>query len=596
MAMLGSAMTMTVSCKEDDENQVTEVGTITGTVTDVDTGAPIAGVTVTVSESDATATTGSDGRYTVTNVTMERHAVIFSKAGYLTVSVTVTAAKFDANKQFAIDINLRYANASITGVVTDARNGNAPFAGVTVDMGPAGSAITGADGRYLIESLAEEDYTITFSMEGYPSVTEKITRDDFVNEVATVNVEMGLPVLLPGGETLRELRKAKKWLYNDYRAGRGSNGLDNDWSLDYLLCVTDFWGNVEEQWEGSALRIRNDGDQRSNPADMDHFDTYMYGLKLITNDNRYFTVSVRTHQGTEESPVHFGVQVVDLSTASPAAVKVGPTETHYGDAYKQHTVDLGAYVGKEVVIIVGIYRAQTGDYYKQMPIRRIIFTPTATPDIANPTASGTAITELANWKISLEDVKSIMVNTKKSFTGISPVANAGGDFGYVPAYNSWRDIPHIAANWAFIRNPKDPEPFAGEGYVIKTAGDAQVNITVPQAYFKAKFAITAANDRLTLQTRNFGSNYTFFKLTAITEAGVVTHLQPASNTAVEASAASDGCWKFKHDKGNKDDQYASFVYNLSQFNGSNVVLCLGVYKGENNSDESKLAIYSIDLD
>jgi hypothetical protein len=594
IAVLGSTITMTVSCKEDEGNQVTEVGTITGTITDIDTGAPIAGVAVAVSGSDATATTGSDGRYTVTNVTMERHAVSFSKASYLTTSVTVTAAKFDANKQFVIDVSLRYAAASITGTVTDATSGNAPLAGVTVDIGPAGSATTGANGQYTIENLVVEEYTATFSKSGYPSVTKKVTPNDFVNSVAIIDMEMGLEKLLPG-KTALELREAKKWYYNDYRGGRNGNGLDNDWSLDYLLSVADFYGNVEEQNEGSCLRIRNEPADQANPANLNDFDTYMYGSKLITNENKYFTVSVRTHQGTEAAPVYFGVQVVDLNAAAPAAVKVGPTETHFGDAYKQHTVDLSAYVGKEIIIAMGVYRAQTGDYWKQMPIRRIIFTPTAAPDIANPHTDGTEVVGLEGWKLTQEMVRSTMANPKKSFTGISPVT--GNRDNYMQAYSLWRDIDHVATNWEFVRNPKDPEPFVGEGFVIKTRGSGTpVSTTVPEAYFYAKFAITAENDHLTLKTRNFSSNYTFFKLTAIKEDGTFSHLTPISNTADDASAATDGCWKFKHEKGNDNDQYASFVYDLSSFTGNNVVLCLGVYKGENNGDESKLVIYKIDLD
>lgn len=43
------------------------------------------------------------------------------------------------------------------------------------------------------------------------------------------------------------------------------------------------------------------------------------------------------------------------------------------------------------------------------------------------------------------------------------------------------------------------------------------------------------------------------------------------------------------------NDYATFTYDLSQFDGEDVVLVLGVYKGEANGDESKLCLYSIDL-
>ena len=86
-------------------------------------------------------------------------------------------------------------------------------------------------------------------------------------------------------------------------------------------------------------------------------------------------------------------------------------------------------------------------------------------------------------------------------------------------------------------------------------------------------------------------------MTAIENNGTVTHLSPKSNTAKEASAAADGCWKFKHGEGGAGDpdKYASFVYDLSQFNGSDVTLVLGVYNGELNGDENKLVLYNIAL-
>jgi hypothetical protein len=159
----------------------------------------------------------------------------------------------------------------------------------------------------------------------------------------------------------------------------------------------------------------------------------------------------------------------------------------------------------------------------------------------------------------------------------------------------------VATNWTLFPVKKDPEPFASQGFIIKThGGDGVVNTELPEAYFASKFAIAAGNNQLTLKTRNdYGdTEYTFFKLTAITEDGTATHIAPTSNTADEASAAENGCWKFKHGRGGADepDDYASFVYDLSQFNGSNVVLCFGVFKGEENGIENKLTFYSISLE
>ena len=83
----------------------------------------------------------------------------------------------------------------------------------------------------------------------------------------------------------------------------------------------------------------------------------------------------------------------------------------------------------------------------------------------------------------------------------------------------------------------------------------------------------------------------------IKEDGTFINLNPISNTAREAAAAENGCWKFKHDAGGPDNPntYATFVYDLAQFNGSNVVLAIGVFNGEKSSNENKLVFHSVEL-
>ena len=62
--------------------------------------------------------------------------------------------------------------------------------------------------------------------------------------------------------------------------------------------------------------------------------------------------------------------------------------------------------------------------------------------------------------------------------------------------------------------------------------------------------------------------------------------------------AADGCWKFIHEAGGKGDPegYADFVYDLSQFNGEDVMLTIGIFKGEENGDENKLVLRSITME
>ncbi len=595
--LLGTFFMTALSSCNDDDPAGSSLGTITGTVTDPD-GAPISNVTVTVSglsEQDKTATTDNAGHYTVEGVSLKLHTVTFAKTGWLTVSKNVSASSFGSNKTATVDATLINASAQITGTVLDARNDNAPLAGVTVSVGAAGTTQSSAGGTYTIENLIPDSYTVTFTKDGYENVTRQVTSASFIDGIATVNVSMGSQELLRG-LTAADLADADKWYYNEYRGGRNADAYPHwDWACDYM-CALDFRGAWQEQNEGTTLQIRNNGEDQSNPADLNMFDSYVFGSKRITADNKIMSLRLRTHNADAGSPAHFGVQVIDLSAAQPVAVKIGDNKTYAGEAYADFDFDLSAYVGKEVIIAVGIYRQATGDYWKQLVLRAIRF---ADVKVENwDWLPGTEV--VAGWKLSQETARSTMPHTKKSFTGISTINGNRDD--YADAYRSWRTNNHVAAEWHFVPLKKDPEVFPAEGYLIKTRSTSEVSTTVPEAYIYAKFAIASGSNQLTLKTRNFQSgsapdHYTYFKLTAIKEDGTVTHIEPASNTAENANAEADGCWKFRHYQGTKDEpeNFASFVYDLSQFNGSNVLLVFGVYNGAANTSENKLAFYSIDL-
>lgn len=592
LVLLGAVLLNFSSCDDDEKSSRNNSGTISGVVTDA-AGEPLSDVTVTMSaidEEDVVVTTASDGKYMIDKVSIKLHAITFSKTGWLTVSKSVEATDFDGDKVATIDASLVNASAKITGTISDAKNGGVPLAGVTVTVGAAGTTTTAADGTFAIENLVVDSYTVTLTKEDYVTITKAITAADFVGGVVTINAAMGSQELLRG-LTADDLASAEKWYYNEYRGGRNADAYPHwDWACDYMSTLN-FQGAWEEQNEGTTLQIRNNDEQRSNPADLNVFDSFVYGSKLITNDNKIMSLRLRTHSADATNPAYFGVQVIDLSAAQPAAVKVGENKTHGSGDYTDYEFDLSNYVGKEVVIAVGIYRQATGDYWKQLVLRAIRF---ADQKVVNwDWLPGTEV--VPGWKLSQQTVASTMPHTKKSFTGISPVS--GNRDNYFDAYRAWRDVSHIAAEWSFVPLKKDPEVFANEGYLIKTRNTPEVNTTIPEAYMYAKFSIASGSDQLTFTTRNFDTNFTYFKLTAIENDGTVTHVAPASNTAQEASAAADGCWKFKHGDGGagNPEGYASFVYDLSTFDGKDVTLVFGVYNGEANSGENKLVFHTVKM-
>ena len=592
LAFIGTSFLTVTSCEDEDEPLQEEFGTINGVVTDTQ-GQPVADVAVVVSgvdEEDMTATTGVDGRYSIGNLSLTLHAVTFSKSGWLTVSKSVSAGDFGSERVATVDATLVNASAKITGTITDAINGGTPLADVTVTVGVAGTVQSADDGTYAIENLIVDNYTVTFTKANYVTITKPVTPADFVDGVVSLDVTMGSQEALRG-LTADDLSAAGKWYFNEYRGGRNADAYPHwDWACDYMSTL-DFWGAWQEQNEGTTLQIRNNEDQRTNPADLNVFDSYVYGSKLITNDNKIMSVRLRTHNADAASPAHFGVQVVDLSAPEPVAVKIGENKTYGSGDYADFEFDLSNYVGKEVIIAIGIYRESTGDYWKQLVLRAIRFADVKVVDW--DWLPGTEV--IQGWKLTQETVRSTMPHTKNSFTGISPVS--GNRDNYVDAYRAWREVGHVAAEWSFIPLKKDPEVFPSEGYLIKTRNTPEVSTTVPEAYLYAKFSIGAGSNQLTFTTRNFGTNYTYFKLTAIEDDGTVTHVEPQSNTAQEALAATDGCWKFKHGDGGagNPEGYAFFVYDLSPFNGKDVTLAIGVYNGEADSGENKLVFHTIDL-
>lgn len=589
--------TFVQSCTDDDKNQGSAgFGTVTGTVND-EFDSPLAGVTVTADDSDITATTDELGAFTLKNISIGSHIITFSKVNYQTASVTVFAKKFNEEGVAVVKATMEYAAARIRGIVTDSKNGGAPLAGATVSISASRSVTTGADGSYEIDNLPLSAYTVTFAKEGYTTVSRQLGIDMFVDGLATLDVAMGSTEVLRG-LTKEDLAYADKWYFNEYRGGRNADAYPHwDWACNYM-CTLNFVGDWEEQNEGTTLRIRNGQDeQRNNPADLDVFDSFVYGSKFITADNHIMTLTLRTHSASDDAPTHYGVQVVDLSEAEPQATLIGGVQTLNSESYVNREFDLSAYDGKEVVIAVGTFRQQAGDYWKQLVLRTIRFTANTIGDDLWSWLPGTPVDGLNGWQMTMEMVRSTMPHTKKSFTGM---CEAGGNRdNYFPGYREWREKDHVAANWSFMPIQKDPEVFPSEGYLIKTKGsDATVSTTVPQAYFYAKFAIADGSNKLTLTTRNFNSsNATYFKVTAITDDGTVKHLSPAENTAQMAEAADDGCWKFIHEAGDKShpDEYAKFVYDLSEYNGKNVMIAIGVFKGEANDDENKLVFRAIDL-
>lgn len=592
-----------------DVSMIRDIGAITGTITDVETGLPIEGVSI-VSNGE-TVTSDASGIYVFESFERGDYILEFSIDGYFPETGFVTADDF-VDRIATLDMQLA-PKSVIEGTVTDSETDLA-VAGVTVTMGDKVTS-TDVDGKYTFKGLDEEDYTLVFSKEGYYDETKTVTAGDFQDKLVTLNIVMDAnDGTILGNLTADDLALTRKWYYNVLQGGK-TNEDDYHWYWSVnTMCISDYYGNLEEQNEGTTLRIRNDAADQTNPANLNKFDSFIYGSKTITNDNKILSLRVRTHNADAASPAHFGVQVVDLSAEKPTAVKIGEVQTYGSSDYADFDFDLSDYVGKEVIVAIGIYRAETGNYYKQLVLRSVRFAHQAVAGVS--WMPGTEV--VTGWKLTKEMVSSTMVNPNTSFSGMRIENGSSSD--YIAGYRSWRGTTHVGGEWSVVALYKEPDVFNSSGYSIKTnsgnsamgAYDATI---VPHAYLYSKFAITSSANQLTLKARtdNSGSRpdrETYFKLSVVKEDGTVTHIIPATATINATDAAAvysttdrsggniNGCVRFSNKDGSDSDpdKYAVFVYDLSQFNGSNVVLVLGVYNVVPDTSENKVQIYSIDLD
>jgi len=163
----------------------TSVGSIAGTVTDADTGQPLAGSTVRCGGSSAT--TAGDGTYLLTEIPeADGYAVTATAPNYYDQSVTdVSVVGGDTT---IVDFALHTSVGSIAGTVTDAETGN-PIASATVTC-DSFTTTTDADGTYLLPDVPEGDaYAVVAKAPGY---WKRETEDVSVvaEQTAIVNFEL----------------------------------------------------------------------------------------------------------------------------------------------------------------------------------------------------------------------------------------------------------------------------------------------------------------------------------------------------------------------------------------------------------------------
>jgi thermitase len=145
-------------------------GNITGKVADTTSGLPVAGATVT--DGARTASSDTNGQYSISGVPQGTYAVTVSASGYSTSSQTVSVtAGQTTTANFALA--KLPPPGSITGKVTDAADAS-PVPGATVSDGVR-TGPTDANGQYTITGVPQGSYTVTASVAGYSASSQGVS-------------------------------------------------------------------------------------------------------------------------------------------------------------------------------------------------------------------------------------------------------------------------------------------------------------------------------------------------------------------------------------------------------------------------------------
>lgn len=608
--LTGSLAIASCDPEVDPVDPVATQGSVKGKVTD---GAGSALVDVNVTLGSLKAVTAADGTYSISNVTMEKANVVFEKTGFSTTSVPINEKSFKDGVA-TIDAVMEVACASISGKCIN--DSSEPFAGVKVTLNGAVNTTTDADGAFKFENLTLKEYTLVFTATDCAPVEIIVPASSFTaaNNYSYLvsDVRLGTTEILPGLTFSAMEAAAQPWYYNELRGGRNGDDFPHfDWSSDQFYCYVAYahMGWIEEQNEGTTIQIQNREEEGhwNNPASLDYFDSYIFGRKLITEDNCKMYLKVRTHGGLAK----FGVMVVDPTEATPKAVRIGDVCEWGSDSYttgdNDFEFDLTPYIGKEIYIAIGQYRAETGNYWHQVVLRRIVFAKTNPEDWGWCPGDDSVVKE--GWHLTKEMIRSTMPVEENVFTGISQI---GADmFSYYEAYANFRQQKHILGYWASMPLRGAAEPFDGQGTAFKTNGNPnEVNQDIPHYYLYAKFAITPDNDHLTLSARTFNGwgHDVWFNVLAIKEDCTYDNLE-AKDIVIGHHPDVDfddnnfcervgDKYKLFNEGGEPEypELYTTLGFDLSAYQGQNIVLAIAVYKAAPSDQENKLCIKDIILD
>ena len=156
--------------------------TLSGIVTNERTGAPVVGVTVSIAGTDISVITDANGRYTIANLGTEADVTLkFEGEGYVNKEESLSAATLASQNSHTLDISLVESSnviyVALSGKITNV-NGPVEGASVSVVGNSELSAITNANGEFVINGYPVSDCVLHIEKAGYISQDITVKADD----------------------------------------------------------------------------------------------------------------------------------------------------------------------------------------------------------------------------------------------------------------------------------------------------------------------------------------------------------------------------------------------------------------------------------
>ena len=144
--------------------------TLSGFVTNA-SGAPLSGVSVSVSGGGSTTTDGT-GAYSISGLAAGTYSVTYSLGGYTTQALSIAVAA-NTTRSIALALSPTTITYSLSGTVSD--SGGTPLSGVQVAVGSTASGTTNGSGFYTVSGIAAGTYSVTYSLAGYVTQTQSVS-------------------------------------------------------------------------------------------------------------------------------------------------------------------------------------------------------------------------------------------------------------------------------------------------------------------------------------------------------------------------------------------------------------------------------------